>query len=138
MKRKFLQSSCLLAVLLLSCSAGYAQSKRKIQKEMDSWMGATKKELLMSYGPASRTTSDGDGGEILVFSDQVVHDNPSLVSDGNGGLQVQQNMPYVYYRHKMYYINSSGRVYHWRYDKNKVPPDRLMIQGGVDLNVYNR
>ncbi|HLO71509.1 MAG TPA: hypothetical protein VK167_11600 [Flavipsychrobacter sp.] len=128
---------CLLIAVALSVN-GYSQSRRRLEKEMNSWKGSTKHELLMGYGPASRSASDGDGGEILVFSDVITKSNPSLVPDGNGGLMVQQNMPYVYYLHKMYYINKDGIVYHWRWQRNQVPPERLMIGGNLDINVYSR
>lgn len=102
---------------------------------MNSWLGATKQQLLMNYGLPSRTGSDGAGGEIIVFSRQVVRDNPSLVDRG-GSLQVQQGVPFVFYKHRMFYINVEGNVYHWNYESNQVPPDRLYMQinGTVDVN----
>lgn len=109
-----------------------------MQKAMDSWLGASKHELIMGLGPASRTASDGNGGEILIYSKIFELNRDVLRLSGDGTLYNEQRMPDVYYRHRMFYIDTYNKVYHWRIESNKVPPERLMIGGSVDVNVYSR
>ena len=87
------------------------------QKEiMNSWLGHTKQELIMSWGPPARTASDGGTGEILIYAKQVYIP--------------QWNMNY--YEYKMMYINSDGKIYHWLTQTQQVPPAQ------IDLNIYKR
>lgn len=127
----------LLLAVLISVSTGYSQSKKKIRRAMDSWLGSTKHELIVGLGPASRSVSDGNGGEILIYSrvNEVNRDVWRVTSDGM--LYNEQRMPDVYYRHRMFYLGTDNKVYHWRIESNKIPPERLMIGGSVDLNIYS-
>ena len=38
----------------------------KEKKAMDSWLGFQKSALILSWGPPTRTESDGNGGTILI------------------------------------------------------------------------
>jgi hypothetical protein len=87
------------------------------QKEiMNSWLGSTKQNLVMSWGPPARTASDGGTGEILIYARQVYIP--------------QYNMNY--YDYKMMYVNSDGKIYHWITQRQQVPPTQ------IDLNIYKR
>jgi hypothetical protein len=85
---------------------------------MDSWLGHTRQDLIMNWGPPQRTASDGGTGEILVYSRHVYMNLPSGLIN--------------YYEYKMMYINSEGRIYHWMIQNQQVPPTQ------IDLNVYKR
>jgi len=54
----------LLVILLCLGLAGCAT----INKTMESWMGANANDLIASWGPPQQTMSDGQGGQILVYS----------------------------------------------------------------------
>lgn len=134
-----MKKSNLIAILIAVLSFTVnAQSKRKLIKQMDSWVGATKHELIMGFGPASRIASDGNGGEILIYSKirQINRDVLRLSADGT--LYNEQRVPDVYYQHKMFYLDSRNKVYHWLIESNNIPPERLVIGGTMDINVYSR
>lgn len=92
----------LLLIFFLSCT-----SEKEI---MGSWMGAQKKDLILSWGPPTRTTSDGNGGEVLVYSNQFAYNYQS------------------YWKHTMFYVNSYNKVYHWIIQKNAIPPTQVIIR----------
>lgn len=81
---------------------------------MNSWLGHSKRDLILSFGPPSRSESDGQGGEILVYSRRVYGNFPSGVVD--------------YFEHRMFYIDTQNSVYHWLITRNPNPPDRLDMQ----------
>lgn len=41
------------------------------QKIMDSWLGHHQSDLIASWGPPTRTASDGKGGSILIYEQYV-------------------------------------------------------------------
>ncbi len=76
----------------------------EFKKAMNSWIGVTKKQRILEAGPPATISSDGDNGEILVYEDL----RRALI-DGT----------YVTIVHKkMFYVNSDGIIYHWRYDRS--------------------
>lgn len=82
---------------------------------MDSWMGHSKQELLMKWGMPTRESSDGNGGQIVMYAYESYIPGYFNVWD-----------------YKMFYINASGNIYYWRTQQQAVPPTQ------VDLNVYSR
>lgn len=104
----------IMVMSIFSCT-----STRKV---MDSWMGATKQQLIMKWGPPTKTASDGGSGEILVYSTQKY-------DPGNAYLNLP---PLTYWDNKYFYINSEGKVYHWMTRREQVPPQQ------IDLNIYRR
>jgi hypothetical protein len=99
----------LLIVLFISCTGP--------SKIMASWVGKTKAELYQSWGPPSRKTDDGQGGEILIYAATVnLGQTPGQVynnSDGSVGYTTPQSNSYS--RTRMFYVNSSGVIYSWRW-----------------------
>lgn len=80
----------LLALALLSCAS---------QKEiMDSWIGSTKHEVIMEWGPPEFFGSDGNGGQIIGYS-----------KTGSGGYSTTSWIVTQY----IYFYLKEGRVYHW-------------------------
>jgi hypothetical protein len=95
--------------LLASCFTTQSTSKKveeqKFNEMMDSWVGSSKKELLMSWGSLESVTSDVDNGEIITFNE--------LKRAYLGELG------YVTVNHKyMFYINPLKKNYHWNYSRN--------------------
>ena len=109
MKKTFI---ILLSFLMFSCV-----STRKV---MNSWVGSTKQQLIKVWGPPSKTASDGATGEILVYSRKVYISGSQYVT------------AQTYWDNKYFYVNSSGKVYHWIVKSEQVPPQQ------IDLNVYKR
>jgi len=91
-----------------------------LQDQMNSWLGASKQQLLMSWGPSDRTTSDGNGGEILVYAKAVYL------------MATSYSPSMTYWDYKMMYVNSNDKIYYWMTRRERVPPQE------INLNVYNR
>lgn len=98
----------LLVTLLLSCTS--------TKKVMSSWVGDTKRNLILKWGPPAKIASDGGDGEILIYASQVYIP------------QYKMN----YWDYKMFYANISGKIYHWRTERKNIPPTQ------IDLNIYRR
>lgn len=96
---------------------------------MNSWLGSTKQQLIMSWGPPARTASDGGTGEILVYARQV-YIPPRTIYDGYGGSSTTQAQ--TYWRYKYMYVDSNGKIYYWMTQRQQVPPTQ------IDLNIYKR
>ncbi len=86
------------------------------KKAMDSWMGSTKAQLIQQWGPPTKTTDDGQGGEILIYDRTVTF--PQIP----GQVYNQPYNPNLYYttpqnravtRSRMFYVNKNGIIYHW-------------------------
>ena len=78
---------------------------------MDSWIGNTKQQLIMSWGPPERTSSDGSGGEVLIY----VHSRYNSINR------------YTIYDYKMFYAHSDGNIYHWRTNSSATPPQQIDV-----------
>lgn len=93
----------LLALLLLSCST---------TKNLDNWLGHTKQELVLNWGPPSQTDSDGNGGEILTYSN--VYKSP-FTGD-------------YFDKIRLMYVDASAKVYAWRQYQRKVNPTQIIVK----------
>ena len=62
----------LVIVLLFSifqgCSVTKNSGESNSREVLNSWLGSTKNEILMEFGPPKSVTSDGNNGEILIYS----------------------------------------------------------------------
>ena len=92
----------LLLTLVLSCTS--------TRKALDPWLGATKKELILNWGPPIRTTSDGGTGEILVYAEQG--DQPATAT----------SRAYAFWSYTYMYVDTTGKIYHWLRKASRVPP----------------
>lgn len=90
----------LLAATLVSCET----PAEALKKRMDSWLNHHKSELLQSWGPPTRRTDDGSGGEILSWES-------SRTSGGFIGNNYIRNTNIDY---RDFYCDSQGRIYRWR------------------------
>jgi len=89
----FLVTGCYTYTPTQSNNNPYKENQQKIQDNCDSFKGKTKKTLLLNWGPPITSTSDGEGGEVLTYSNAV-------------------RLSYGTYRVTVHmYINSSGVVY---------------------------
>ena len=80
----------LLLVLLCFGLTGCATT---INKTMDSWMGHNVNDLIASWGPPQQTMSDGQGGQILVYSNAVQWTTPGrAVTNSYGNTNTYGNL----------------------------------------------
>jgi len=82
---------------------------------MNSWIGHSSKDVILSWGPPNRIAPDGGTGEIYIYSTQC--------SRLNGQ---------VYYYYRMLYLNDQKKVYYWMVKEENVPPTQ------VDVSIYRR
>lgn len=92
-----------LSLIIIGCT-----SQRKI---MDSWMGQPTSRLIMSWGPPARTTSDGNGGEVLIYAHEVY----------------APQMNWHYWDYKMMYAHADGKIYWWRTSRERIPPTEVVV-----------
>lgn len=102
----------IVSLLLLLLIGGCASTK----KIMDSWLGMSKVELYKKWGPPNQITTDGNGGEILIYQKNIqsgqlpgrIYSNPA------GGINYTNPTQYGYTQTRMFYVNKRGIIYHWR------------------------
>lgn len=99
------RSLCLALLVTLSFgSVGCAS----ISNGMQSWNGHTSQDLILQWGPPSRTTTDGAGGEVLVYEFWRPVNRAFVPYAGwvqTGG----------YTAVRSFYVNASGVIYNWRW-----------------------
>ena len=80
-------------------------NQERVLKGMNTFIGHTKKQLLLQYGAPQSVTSDGDGGEIVTYIDvKSAYFN---------------NLGYVSITHKyFFYVNSENVIYYCNYIKS--------------------
>jgi len=84
---------------------------------MQSWVGSHKSELYQSWGPPTRITDDGKGGEILIYETYVNTGQTSgeVRTDSRGTISYTNPQQTGYVRTRMFYVDKNGIIYHWRW-----------------------
>lgn len=84
---------------------------------MQSWVGSTKAQLYQSWGPPSQITDDGQGGEILIYSQNVNLGQQAgqIKSNGYGGISYTNPQQMGYTRTRMFYVDKNGVIYNWKW-----------------------
>lgn len=109
-----------LALLLLMVAVvAFPNGKKKEKQIMDSWLGSTKHALIIEWGPPQQTTSDGDGGEVLIYCTRV------YIPATNYGMGLVSATDY--YKNRMFYIHSNGVIYSWRTSATSNPPTQVDV-----------
>ncbi len=90
--RNYLLLFCFLSLNLVSCgpTSLVNHNVTEIEKARNHWVGETQNTLIISWGPPTSKTSDGDGGEIYSYR------------RGNGFSTWVTN----------FYMGSTGIIYH--------------------------
>lgn len=101
--------SLMIVLLLFSCT-----SQREI---MDSYLGTSRRNVILNFGPPDNVYTDKSVGEILIYGQQK-----SYYNQYNG-----QTM--VWWDYQMFYIQND-KVYSWRTSRETVAPQQL------NMNVY--
>jgi hypothetical protein len=79
---------------------------------MDTWLGASKSQLLLQWGAPSSTFTDGKGGEIYsyVYTNQTTGYSYTNYYTGQTFWRAPQQYQNVY----RFYINSNGVIYAYK------------------------
>lgn len=105
----------LFALCVVVCACTSLDKTASVEREvMDSWKGQTKASLLQVWGAPSKVTSDGQGGEILVFDDPTVFPQMGQVyANPVNRSAYYTTQPNVVTRSRMFYVNKDGIIYSW-------------------------
>jgi len=104
-------------LLMIGIGLSFLASCTSQRKILNSYMGATKQQVIMGFGPPNEVASDGNGGEILLYyRSAYIPGQAGLVTVGaNNQLYQGHGTPgYSISRRTAIYINSKGLVYYWR------------------------
>jgi hypothetical protein len=103
-----------LAILVITISC---QSTKEI---MDSWIGASKQDLIMSWGPPQKVIENSPNGTILVYQKRV------YVEPGQPYPGVYTKAEH-YWQYKYMYVGDNGTIFHWRRDREIIPPEQIEL-----------
>ena len=98
----------IITILMSGCA-----STKKTAKMLDAWLGSSKQQLILKWGPPAQTASDGANGEVLVYADRYYYTLPP------------STVPLLYWQYKMMYVNGEGKIYHTLYKRNTTPPNEM-------------
>jgi hypothetical protein len=113
MKSKIVQYILLLLIgsYCYGCSPG-----DNITKVMQSWVGSHYSDLMLSWGPPTFSTSDGKGGQILVYQfNREGGQIPGFSTKIGKTLfyTAPQNISYT--AERMFYVDENGIIYFGRW-----------------------
>jgi hypothetical protein len=85
-------------------------------KMLNSWLGHDKAELYRSWGPPTRVTEDGAGGEILIYEEGVYTGQVpgQAYRNAYGGMSYTNPQATGYNRVRMFYVDKAGKIYMWK------------------------
>ena len=115
MKKYILSVFAILLTLVFS--GCFAQLREDTTKAMASWVGHHKSELFQVWGPPQQIHSDGAGGEILVYIENIsLGQTPGKVKqDYYGNYTYTTPQQKSYNRSRMFYVNPDGIIYSWKW-----------------------
>ena len=104
-----------LGVLIVVCLAGCASLTPS--KAMQSWVGQQYGDMMLKWGPPTRTAPDGRGGQIVIYEyNRDMGQTPGRAvrnPDGSVSYTAPQSNGYVATR--MFWVNADGVIYNWRW-----------------------
>lgn len=101
----------IFGLLCLSCETTKqteASKNDEIKKALDSWKGSHKSKLIQSWGAPTRTASDGNGGEILIYEQ-----SPKTAGTLVYGFYIEKTVS----NYTEMYADKNGIIYYWRYGR---------------------
>ena len=110
-------SRILISGGLLALLVAFSGCSARVNKEMQSWVGHHQSELILAWGPPAQTSSDGNGGEVLIYQNFVNLGQ----SQGSGHIDQFGNFTYIapqqqgWNRVRMFWVNPEGVIYSWRW-----------------------
>jgi hypothetical protein len=85
---------------------------KEVDDTMKSWIGATKVDLLLKWGPPTRTFTDGKDGEIYSY-EYTNQTKGHAYTDKYGN--TYYNAPQQYTIVRQFFINKDGIIYSYRW-----------------------
>jgi len=82
-----------------------------VKDHMNLWIGHSSQELIQRWGPPTRTTPDGNKGDVYVYANQC--------SRMNGQ---------VYWYYRLMYVNEQKKIYYWMVKEENVPPTQIDVR----------
>lgn len=98
-----------LPILIFSCVFA-ASALADDQEIMDSWMGLHQSDLIKKWGPPTRYSPDGKGGEVLVYEN--CRESVSGPFYRGDSMRVNRRCST-----KEFHADPVGRLYFWRTSK---------------------
>jgi hypothetical protein len=116
-------------IFALLCIFLFAGCVGHINEVMNSWMNHHYSDLIESWGPPSQVFDDGQGGRILIYSENrswtvsgsahtrttanaTIYDN-SIWGSANSITTYDPPKTYSYNAYRMFWINNKGYIYRW-------------------------
>ena len=88
----------------------------KISKSMQSWVGYHYSDMMLKWGPPTYSTSDGRGGQILVYRyDRDGGQIPGYVTKVGGYVYYTAPENVTWKAERMFYVDEKGIIYSWRW-----------------------
>lgn len=87
----------------------------QLTEAMDSWLGNHQSELIASWGPPSRKTSDGKGGTILIYEAYQSRQRPGQAYKVGNNWFYTSPQECGFTRSRMLYVDKNGYIYSWRW-----------------------
>ena len=84
----------------------------KVSDVMKSWVGNHKSKLIQSWGPPTKISTDGKGGEVYTY---LYDRKGSTITSYNQYTNQLYSNNYSYTAERNFYIDSSGKIYSWRW-----------------------
>jgi hypothetical protein len=107
----------LVTWILISLILSVGCMFRSPSKTMQSWIGSHQSQLILSWGPPTRSTSDGADGTILIYEyDRNLGQRPGrAVRNYDGSISYTAPVANGYVATRMFWVNSKGFIYNWRW-----------------------
>lgn len=95
-------------ILLLFFLLSFIQCGSIMEDMNKSWIGKTKQDIIMKYGPIEKEDSDGQNGKIYTYEERI---KKSGGVEYFNGKPVGNKPDYFVNRRTMFYVNAEGKVY---------------------------
>ena len=92
--------------LFYGCAVG-----KRTTEVMNAWKGRNISEVIQSWGPETRTSSDGKGGVIYTW---ITTWSTIAYVDTGGTYQPPRNLSC----RQSFYVNRNGIIYSWQWEGN--------------------
>lgn len=109
--------------LLLITIALLQNSCSNTSKNYDKWIGESKQKLIKEWGFPFRIFQDNYGNEIFLYADQV------FIDDNDSGMAGPS-----YWKYNYMYVNKEGKIFSWRDEKQKFPPQGIEAKNVIGLS----
>ncbi|KAF2331548.1 hypothetical protein [Flavobacterium nitrogenifigens] len=109
--------------LLLMAFFALMSSCSNASKAHDKWIGESKQKLVKDWGFPVRIFKYDQDNEVFLYADQIFTDKDD---SGIAG-------PY-YWRYSYMYVNKEGKIFSWRNENQKFPPQEVDFEKVVGLN----